>query len=198
VFPVSRSAPKSGNRFSGQADRREMSSTLIQVDWVDVLPCHHRIRCTRESRFILFRPHVAAVAHALALALLAPGRSFACRSPHHSSLRGSFCDHSRERARIRVAKTNQSLPRRVEVSRHSFPVSLNCHPGPCGLKVHHEIRDPKALCASKNEASKAHSLGALLNSDSATRRSAGLCPKDTNARPAQITNAAGPSAQGRG
>jgi hypothetical protein len=61
----------------------------------------------------------------------------------------------------------------------AFPFLSNCHPGPCGLKVHHEIRDPKALCASKNEASKAHSLGALLNSDSATRRSAGLCPKDT-------------------
>jgi hypothetical protein len=61
----------------------------------------------------------------------------------------------------------------------AFPIPSNCHPGPCGLKVHHEIRDPKALCASKNEASKAHSLGALLNSDSATRRSAERSPKDT-------------------
>jgi hypothetical protein len=61
----------------------------------------------------------------------------------------------------------------------AFPIPSNCHPGPCGLKVHHEIRDPKALCASKNGASKAHSLGALLNSDSATRRSVESSPKDT-------------------
>jgi hypothetical protein len=77
------------------------------------------------------------------------------------------------------AKTNQSLPRRVRFPGTAFPFISNCHPGPCGLKVHHEIRDPKALCASKNEASKAHSLGALLNSDSATRRSAERSPKDT-------------------
>jgi hypothetical protein len=88
---------------------------------------------------------------------------------------------ARERARTRTCsrKPIKACHGGHEVSRHSFPVFSNCHPGPCGLKVHHEIRDPKALCASKNEASKAHSLGALLNSDSATRRSAESSPKDT-------------------
>jgi hypothetical protein len=104
VFPVSRSAPKSGNRFSGQADRREMSSTLIQVDWVDVLPCHHRIRCTRESRFILFRPHVRA-----AVCSRTGTRSFGSRSQLRCSspLVARLC-----------------CRRGQEVSRHSFPVSL--------------------------------------------------------------------------
>jgi hypothetical protein len=87
----------------------------------------------------------------------------------------------RERARIRTCsrKPIKACHGGWRFPGTAFPFPSNCHPGPCGLKVHHEIRDPKALCASKNEASKAHSLGALLNSDSATRRSAGLCPKDT-------------------
>jgi hypothetical protein len=91
---------------------------------------------------------------------------------------------ARERARTRTCsrKPNKACHGGHEVSRHSFPAFLQLSSRTVWTSVHHEIRDPKALCASKNGASKAHSLGALLNSDSATRRSAESSPKDTQTR----------------
>jgi hypothetical protein len=80
-------------------------------------------------------------------------------------------------------KPNKACHGGHEVSRHSFPAFLQLSSRTVWTSVHHEIRDPKALCASKIGASKAHSLGALLNSGSATRRSVGV-RRTHNARPA--------------
>ena len=126
-------------------------STLILVDWADV---RHAI-----TAFPLRR------------------RAGLLRLPPRTSV-PAVCS----RAGLTWLGRSRLLPRcrrGQEVSRHSFPVSLQLSSRTVWTSVHHVIRDPKALCASKNGASKAHSLGALLNSDSATRRSAKRSPKDT-------------------
>jgi hypothetical protein len=79
---------------------------------------------------------------------------------------------ARERARTRTCsrKPNKACHGGHEVSRHSFPAFLQLSSRTVWTSVHHEIREP-----SQRGVRRTH-----------------------NARPAQITNAAGPSAQGRG